>query len=113
MKVADFISKTIQEHPLFYKDIDYEKSKLKVLNTVFFNYGTGLELADTESPGQGGYIVEPKYKKDKKIGDYVRVKDKPYGKDKYKSIPDGYFENIVYYVYASHDPLQVVGPKES
>jgi hypothetical protein len=36
MKIKDFISKSIQEYPLLYKDVNYEKSKLKVLNQLFF-----------------------------------------------------------------------------
>jgi hypothetical protein len=108
MKIADYISKSIQEYPSLYKDVDYEKSKLKVLNHIFFTIGNGLEMAETDNPAEGGYFVEPKYKEDKKTGDWIRIKDKPYGKEKYKPIPDGYFESIVYYVSASERPIETI-----
>ena len=72
MKIADYISKSIQEYPLMYKDVDYEKSKLKVLNHIFFTNGNGLEMAETENPEDGGYVVRPKHKKDK-FGDWERI----------------------------------------
>mgnify|MGYP000864016074 FL=1 len=111
MKVKDFISKCIQEYPSLYKDVDYEKSKLKVLNHVFFTIGNGLEMAETGDPLQGGYVVTPRYKKDKVTCDWVRVKDAPYGVKKYKSLPDNYFDSIVYYVYAGSRPLDAVAKK--
>ena len=112
MKIADYISKCIQEYPSLYKDVDYEKSKLKVLCQIFFTNGNGLKMADTENPKEGGYVVEPKYKKDKKTDNWIRIKDKPYGKEKYKPIPDGYFESIVYYVYAIDHPIEIIYRKE-
>lgn len=108
MKIKDFISKSIQEYPSLYKDVDYEKSKLKVLNHVFFVYGNGLELADTGNPDNCGYVVEPKHKYNKKEDGYKRLKDKPYGEDKYKPIPEGYFDSVVYYVHASEYPLEII-----
>jgi len=108
MKIADYISKSIQEYPSLYKDVDYEKSKLKVLCQIFFTNGNGLEMAETDNPKEGGYVVEPKHKKYKKTDDWIRIKDKPYGKEKYKPIPDGYFESITYYVYASEHPIETI-----
>ena len=99
MKVSDFISQNIQEYPTLYKDVDYEKSKLKVLNHVFFTIGNGMVMAETVNPENDGYVVEPKYKRDKTTGDWTRIKDKSYGVAKYKPIPKDYFESIVYYVY--------------
>jgi hypothetical protein len=92
MKIADYISKQIQEHPSLYKDVDYEKSKLKVLNHTFFTIGNGLHTAYTEKPEEGGYITEHIYKK-KKDG-YAQFYNKPYGKEKYKPIPKGYFDRL-------------------
>ncbi len=112
MKIADFISKSIQEYPLLYKDTDYEKSKLKVLDHVFFTIGNGMELAQTENPQEGGYVVTPKGKKDNKEG-WIRLNDKPYGKEKYKPIPDGYFESVVYYVSAVKKPLETLYKKNN
>lgn len=100
MKIADYISKYIQKYPFLYKDVDYEKSKLKVLNQIFFTIGNGLEMADTENPKEGGYFVKPKYKKDRETDEWVRIKDKPYGKEKYKPLPNDYFESVIYTVYA-------------
>lgn len=67
MKIADYISKCIQLYPTLYKDIDYNKSKLKVLNHIFFTIGNGMEMAKTKNPNEGGYVVDPKYKKIKKL----------------------------------------------
>lgn len=112
MKIKDYISKTIQKYPLLYKDVDYEKSKLKVLCNIFFTNGNGLEIADTENTKEGGYIVEPKYKRDKETGDWIRKKDKPYGKEKYRSIPGGYFESTVYYITLRESPIETIHKKE-
>ena len=111
MRIADYISKSIQEYPLMYKDVDYEKSKLKVLNHIFFTIGNGLEMAETDNPEDGGYVVHPKHKKDK-FGDWKRINDKPYASVKYKKIPEGYFKSVVYYVYGSGRPLETLHRKD-
>ena len=111
MKVSDYISKSIQEYPSLYKDVDYEKSKLKVLCQAFFTIGNGLEFADTENTLEGGYVVDPKMKKDKR-GEWIRIKDKPYGTEKYKPLPEGYFDSVVYYVYAAARPLDTIYKKD-
>jgi hypothetical protein len=100
MKIKDYISRSIQEYPSMYKDVDYEKSKLKVLNHIFFVIGNGLEFARTENPKEGGYICDRSGKN-----------NKPYGKEKYKKIPKDYFESVIYYVYASEYPLEVITKK--
>lgn len=107
MRAADFISKSIQEFPSLFKDVDYEKSKLKVLEHTFFTIGNGMEMADTDDIREGGYVVSPKYKRDKVTGEWARVKDKPYGKEKYKKIPKDYFDTVVYYVYGSDRPIDI------
>ena len=68
-------------------------------------------MAETEDPKEGGYVVEPKHKKDKN-DDWIRIKDKSYGKEKYKPIPKGYFESIVYYVQASDRPIETIYKKD-
>jgi len=108
MKIVDFISKMIQKYPKLFKDIDYEKSKFKVLNQVFFSSTDDFVIAKIKNPSESGYIVEPKYKKDKKTSKYNRIIDKPYGKEKYKLIPKEYFDNDVYYVYTNEIPLNTV-----
>lgn len=107
MKIADYISKLIQEYPGLYKDVDYEKSKLKVLCDIFFTIGNGLKMAEIDMHRNGGYVVSPKYKKDKKADEWFRVKDKLYGVDKYKKLPKDYFESTVYYVYSGDKPLDI------
>lgn len=103
MKIKDQISKSIQEFPSLYKSKNYEESKLKVLDHLFFVIGGGLEFAETETPEEGGYITEPKFKKID--GEWERKKDKPYGKEKYAAIPEDYFDSIVYYVYGTQEPI--------
>lgn len=100
MKVVDYISKSIQEYPLLYKDVDYEKSKTKVMDHVFFVIGNGLEIGN-------GYVFDPKYKR--VDGEWEIVDPKPYGAEKYPKIPDGFFDSKAYYVYPS--PSKVVGRK--
>ena len=107
MKVNDYISKHIQEYPSLYKDVDYEKSKLKVLNQVFFVIGNGIEFADTEVPEQGGYAIEPKYKRDKKSDEWIRIKDKPYGKEKCKPLTQEYFDDIIYSITSLEKPKEI------
>ena len=111
MKIADYISKIIQEYPTLFKDVDYEKSKLKVLDHIFFTNGNGLELAKTENPKDGGYAVEDKMKKDKATGEWVRVYDKPYGKVKYKPLPKDYFDTVIYYVHSYEPPIRTIYKK--
>lgn len=101
MKVCDYISKSIQEYPSLYKDIDYEKSKTKVMDHVFFTIGNGLELGN-------GYVFDPKYKRSK--GEWEVVDPKPYGIEKYPRLPDGFFDQKAYYVYPHPD--RVVGRKK-
>jgi hypothetical protein len=95
MKIEHFIAKTIMEYPTLYKSEDYEQSKLKVLDDIFFVIGNGLKFADTGDEKTGGYIIEPDYKK-KRNGDYVRLLDKPYGVVTHPPLPENYFETKIY-----------------
>ena len=99
MKVKDYISQSIKEFPSLYKDVDYEQSKLKVLCHIFFTIGNGLELAETENPKEGGYVVEPQYDVDRKTDEYIRIEDEPYGEDDCKPLPDGYFDDNSHSMY--------------
>ena len=107
MKAEDFISEKIQTYPMLYKDIDYEKSKLRVLKHAFFTCGNGLDLAKTTDQTKGGYLVEPNYKMNEKTDEYYRTKDKYYGKIKYRPLPEGYFESTIYYMYGDMLPTEV------
>ena len=112
MKIEDYISKSIQEYPSLYKDVDYEKSKLHVLDHIFFTVGNGLEMADTENINEGGYVVDPISKKDRN-GNWFRIKDKPYGQETYRKIPNDYFDSIVYYAYSNERPIEVTTKKDN
>jgi len=48
MQVEQFIIKCILEYPLLYKDINFEKSRNKVLDQLFFTNGNGLEWLNGE-----------------------------------------------------------------
>lgn len=92
MKIKDYIIDNLQKYPpIFFEDSNYESCKLPILDHIFFTIGNGLELAQTEIESEGGYIVEPKYKRNKE-GDYVRKNDKPYGKVKSKPLPKDFFK---------------------
>ena len=108
MKISDYISKIIQEYPSLYKYKNYEESKLRVLDHVFFTIGNGLEMAETEDKAKGGYIVEPKFKRIKGEDEHIRIKDKPYGKEKYRPIQEEYFKYDIYHVSCINRPKDVV-----
>ena len=112
MKIKDFISKSIQTYPSLYKSENYEKSKLKVLDHIFFTIGNGLELAWTENPIDGGFVVEPKSKKNKKTDEWERLYDKPYGQETFKVLPESYFEDVVFYITAENKALEITSKKD-
>lgn len=103
MKLKDYVFKSIREYPSLYKDVDYEKSKLKVLNHTFFVTGNGLKIAYAKVKMEGGYITYPKFKSDNENEDGFRVRifDEPYGKETFPSLPENYFENPIYTIYSS------------
>lgn len=92
MKIKDYIAKSILQYPGLYKAKNYEESKLQVLNQIFFTLGNGLEFAQTEHPGQGGYIIEPEYVENNH-GDWIRLNDEPYGKRTSKPLPKNLFDS--------------------
>lgn len=107
MKIKDFISKYIQTYPSLFKSNNYEESKLKVLNHAFFVIGNGIELSETENPKEGGYLVSPKYREDKKTGNRIRIVDIPYGLEKFDDIPSDYFETHIFGILSLHNPLEI------
>jgi len=107
MKIKDFISENIQSYPSLFKDVDYEKSKLKVLGNIFFTIDNGLDFAKTENPEDGGYLTYPKYQTIE--NKQVRIFDRPYGRKKYKPLPKDYFDSVVYYVFSGLPLLEVIG----
>ena len=98
MKIKDYVSREIQTYPSLYKSENYEISKLKVLSKAFFLGTAHSTLAWTENPTNGGYIVTCHFRKNKKTNEWVRVFDKPYGQEKFKELPDSYFEDRIFYV---------------
>jgi len=94
MKVSDYIAESIMEWPSLFKSMDYDQSKLKVLNQIFFVIGNGLDFAQTGDEKTGGYVVSPRHRK--KNGRYIRIKDKPYGVETHSCLPEGYFETKIY-----------------
>ena len=96
MKLKDFVAKNIWEYPSLFKDVDYEKSEIKVLCQVFFTCGNGMELAHTKDPKKGGYYVSPNnYMRN---GEWVRKFDKPYGAEKFPELPADFFKYPIYYI---------------
>ena len=81
MKLEDYIKRSISEYPSLYAGVDYESSRLKVLEQIFLVNGNGIEWANTGNPKTGGYAVDPQYVRRK--GEWHRLKDKPYGKEVY------------------------------
>lgn len=97
MRLNDFVAKSIYNYPSIYKDVDYSRSEMKVLDHVFFTCGNGMELAMTEDPAQGGYYVTPKMRK-RKYGEWDRLLDAPYGQEVFKPLPKGFFDHPVFYI---------------
>jgi len=81
MKLEDYVKDNIARYPGLYVGFDYEISRLHVLDHTFLVLGNGMEWAETGDSKTGGYMVHPKSVKRK--GEWTRVKDKPYGKEKY------------------------------
>lgn len=76
-----YVKECIAKYPLLYKTSDYWRSEHLVANHVFLTLGNGLEWAHVKNPKRGGFLVEPRYRKYR--GEYVRIYDKPYGKETY------------------------------
>lgn len=94
MKLDQQIAKSIKEYPLLYRDINYEKSKLKVLNQLFLVGGSGFCWYD-------GYRCETDLMKkcefDMNRGGWVGVKGPGYCKLKFEDtkFEDDYFTKCI------------------
>lgn len=82
---------SIKTYPGLYKDVDYEKSKMKVLDHVFFTIGNGLEMAQTAKPEEGGYVVDPVVSEID--GEWKRRNDMPYGQRTVEPLSKNYFDS--------------------
>jgi len=101
MKVIDCVNMNINAYPSLYMLKNYEESTFAVLHHYFVVLGNGIEWAHTYDPKTGGYLTDPKYKEI--YGEWVRVKNKPYGKEKYKIDPRAFKEKIFYFVKIDTD----------
>lgn len=92
MQLEQLVKQNILKYPRSYKSISYKMSRLRVLDYIFFVGGNGLSLAYTKDPSKGGYIVEPRYKKNGE-----RKFDKPYSTKIKKSlvIPEDFFQKDI------------------
>lgn len=78
MKLNEAIAKSIKRYPLLYRDLDYQKSRIKVLGHYFFTLGNGMAWWD-------GYLTdhcEMEYRSGK--GGWVGTGGKKYGEETYK-----------------------------
>lgn len=74
MKLEDAVAKALFEYPSLYKDVSWEKSKIKIYDHLFLVIGNGFKWHD-------GYLGE-------KFSEGKPKKLKKYGKDKYSWRPD-------------------------
>lgn len=95
MKVVDHVNKAINTYPSLYIYDTYEDSAFAVLHHCFIVLGNGIEWAYTGDSKTGGYLVQPRYRK--RRGEWERIKDEPYGKEKCKLDPRAFKEKIYYF----------------
>lgn len=72
MFLEEAVAYSIKKHPILYRDVDYKKSRIKVLNQFFNVIGNGQKWFD-------GYCAEIKFRR--KNGEYERY-FLPYGKER-------------------------------
>ena len=87
MKLEDHIKQSIHTYPTLYKDVDYARSRIKVLGHMFLTLGNGIEFAETTYLDQGGYLVS--HRDD--------VPNLPYGERKYTGpeLDEAYFASSI------------------
>jgi len=95
MKVIDHINQAINNYPSLYIYDTYEDSAFAVLHHCFIVLGNGIEWAYTGDPKTEGYLVQPRHRR--LHDDWVRIKDKPYGKEKCELDPRTFKEKIYYF----------------
>ncbi len=89
MRLEAYIRKIIFTYPSLFKDVNYEKSRIKVLGHIFWTIGNGLEIAYTKDKSKGGYVTHDTYYR--KGGEWTRRYDKPYGREKFIELPKWFF----------------------
>lgn len=95
MKVIDHVNQAINNYPSLFIYDTYEDSAFAVLHHCFIVLGNGIKWAYTGDPKTGGYLVHPKHRR--LHDDWVRIKDKPYGKEKCELDPRAFKEKIYYF----------------
>lgn len=58
MKLDDHVRKLVNQTPLMYHDVDYEKSRLWVLTYTFGQLGNGFDFAMDGKGNDLGYLIE-------------------------------------------------------
>jgi hypothetical protein len=87
MKLEDNIAKSIKDYPSLFKDSNWEKSRIKVLDHLFLTIGNGFEWT------LDGYLAESVCKKK---GRGFKKPEK-YGKEKFSWRPDqSWFDSKIY-----------------
>jgi len=95
MKVIDCVNESINSHPSLYMADNYEESTFEVLHHYFIVLGNGIEWADTGDPKTGGYLTHPVHRESD--DEWVRIKDKPYGEEKYELDSRPFFKEDLFY----------------
>jgi len=96
MKVIDHVNQSISKYPSLFMVNNYEDSKFAVLHQDFIVLGNGMEWAYTPDPKDGGYLTHP-IMKETEDGEWVRLYDEPYGKEKCELDPRVFKEKIFYF----------------
>ena len=95
MTLDDSVRKSIFEYPSLFKDMDYAKSRIKVLDHLFLVIGNGYEWYD-------GYLAASVCKK-KGRG---FKKPENYGKEKFtKKLDEAYFKTTTYRMFDHHPEI--------
>lgn len=102
MTVHNYIVDSLINLPSLYKDVDWEKSKMKILNHVFLVIGNGVEIAISKN-GSQGYFTKPNFYK--KGETHIRKLDKNYNNKSNLKLPKNFFDRKVYYVSCTYEKL--------
>ena len=89
----------ITDFPVLFKDVNYEKSRIKVLDHLFIVIGNGYEWARPNNHSEGGYLTEPDYVEVEEVAYTTTVRAADAGYDPHEKpieIPDNYFELTIH-----------------
>jgi hypothetical protein len=96
MKLKDAIAQSIKRFPSLYRDLDYDKSRLKVLDHFFLTNGNGMAWWD-------GFITKNCEMEYRDRGGYYGVAGPKYGEQTFNSrfSPDYFTSNKIYGLYSA------------